>query len=191
MNVQKTCLIQFFGFHFLYKMRNKVKSWKIRLWHLITPHPNLVLNFLPAQLCHSFGFASTRFELRSPGFTRPKIRSPKGRGNKAQTKRGLQGVSPDCNLCCRKVSLIYKSDETSKNLKKKPAEPVKTLPHIREELERENLKLFLFPLLVLFHIVKISKRMWTEIVIILYTYPAFFLIKNAKSVVITIKVRFT
>ena len=28
------------------------------------------LDFLIAQLCRSFGFASTRFELRSPGFTR-------------------------------------------------------------------------------------------------------------------------
>ena len=33
-----------------------------------------VLDFLLAQLCRSFGFASTRFELRSPGFTRTKIR---------------------------------------------------------------------------------------------------------------------
>ena len=33
-----------------------------------------VLDFLLAQLCRSFGFASTRFELRSPGFTRPEIR---------------------------------------------------------------------------------------------------------------------
>ena len=33
-----------------------------------------VLDFLLAQLCRSFGFASTRFELRSPGFTRTEIR---------------------------------------------------------------------------------------------------------------------
>ena len=32
------------------------------------------LDFLIAQLCRSFGFASTRFELRSPGFTRTEIR---------------------------------------------------------------------------------------------------------------------
>ena len=43
-----------------------------------------VLDFLLAQLCRSFGFASTRFELRSPGFTRPEIRrndGERGRGN--------------------------------------------------------------------------------------------------------------
>ena len=33
-----------------------------------------VLDFLIAQLCRSFGFASARFELRSPGFTRTEIR---------------------------------------------------------------------------------------------------------------------
>ena len=37
-----------------------------------------VLDFLLAQLCRSFGFASTRFELRSPGFTRPEIRRNDG-----------------------------------------------------------------------------------------------------------------
>ena len=46
-----------------------------------------LLDFLLAQLCRSFGFASTRFKLRSPGFaslTRPEIRrndEERGRGN--------------------------------------------------------------------------------------------------------------
>ena len=69
--------------------------------------------------------------------------------------------------------------------KKKPAEPVKTLPHIREELERENLKLFFISSIITIPLCNNFKP--HEIKNVIFRYIFKLLYTSIKSVVITVK----